>query len=82
MVINGYYLNLGYISYNQSTLIYGGFLSHGGTPRHHPFIDGIFYYKPFVLSVSPFMETPTAYSWRNRLAMTGNDWYYLYLIVP
>ena len=22
---------------------YGGFLSHGGTPSHHPFLDGIFH---------------------------------------
>ena len=25
---------------------YGGFLSHGGTPSHHPLIDGIFHYTP------------------------------------
>ena len=24
----------------------GGFLSHGGTPSHHPFLPGIFHYKP------------------------------------
>ena len=31
---------------------HGGFLSHGATPSHHPFLDGIFPYKPsiFVLS--------------------------------
>ena len=23
-----------------------GFLSHGGTPSYHPFIDGIFRHKP------------------------------------
>ena len=28
------------------------------TPSHHPFLDGIFPYKPSILGYPPFMETP------------------------
>ena len=31
---------------------------NGGTPSHHPFLDGIFHYKTSRLGVPPFMETP------------------------
>ena len=34
----------------------GGFLSHGGTPSHHPFFVGNFLYKPSTWWV-PFQET-------------------------
>ena len=33
---------------------YGGFLSHRGTPSNHPFLGGIFHYKPS----SVFVVTP------------------------
>ena len=31
---------------------------HGGTPSSHPFLDGIFPYKPSTFFLSPFMEIP------------------------
>ena len=51
------------IHYNYIKLLYfsidrhGGFLSHRGTPSHHPFIDGIFHEKPTIWGVPPFMES-------------------------
>ena len=33
---------------------YGGFLSHRGSPSHHPLLDGKVYYKPF--GGTTFME--------------------------
>ena len=33
-------------SHVQSSWIYGGVLSHRGTPNYHQFLDGIFPYKP------------------------------------
>ena len=43
----------------QATRSYGGFLSHWGTPSHHPFLDGISQeiHHPF-LDTSMAMETP------------------------
>ena len=39
--------------------LYGGFLSHRGTPSHHPFLDGIFPYKPTSYWGTPMtMEIP------------------------
>ena len=35
-------------------ITYVDFLSHRGTPSHHPFVDGIFPYKPSFLLVPPF----------------------------
>ena len=32
----------------------------GSTPSHHPFIDGIFHYKPSSFGISPFMDTSTS----------------------
>ena len=43
------------------TMINGRFLSHRGTPSHHPFLDGTFHEinKPSILGISPMaMETP------------------------
>ena len=34
-----------------------GFLSHRGTPSHHPNFSRIFFYKPSIWG-TPFMETP------------------------
>ena len=36
---------------------FGCFLSHRGTPSHHPFLDGIFAYKPSILGTPMAMET-------------------------
>ena len=33
----------------------GGFLSHSGTPNHHPFLDGDF---PLLMINQPFLDTP------------------------
>ena len=30
----------------------------GGLPPNHPFIDGIFHYKPTILRISPLVESP------------------------
>ena len=58
----------------------GGFHSHGGTPSHHPFLDGIFPYKPSSYGGSPMtMESPICwqYGWRSpftwRSAPAKND---------
>ena len=37
---------------------YGGFLSHGGTPSHHPFLDGIFPDNPSILGYPHFRKPP------------------------
>ena len=34
-----------------------------GVPPNHPFIDGIFPYKPTILGVLPLMESPIWQSW-------------------
>ena len=34
------------------------FLSHGGTPIYHPFIDGIFHYKPALGGTLPLLLNP------------------------
>ena len=48
-------------SWQRSSLITGGFLSHRGTPSYHPFIDGIFYYKPSIYWGTPhFRKPPTS----------------------
>ena len=39
-------------------LTYGGFLSHRGTPSSHPFLDGIFPYKPTILGYPHDCGTP------------------------
>ena len=41
---------------------YGGFLSPGGTPSHHPFLDGIFPYNPSSYGGTPIViETPICF---------------------
>ena len=41
-------LAIWHMSYVICHMSYGGFLSHGGTPSYHPFLDGIFHYKPSI----------------------------------
>ena len=49
---------------------FGGFHKFGGTPSHHPFVDGIFQCKPSSYWGTPFMETHICLSSRLRLIMT------------
>ena len=37
---------------------------NGGTPSHHPFLDGGFPYKPSIFGVPPFMEPPI---WQSKI---------------
>jgi hypothetical protein len=39
--------------------VYGGFLSHGGTPKFHPFETMVFHYKPCILGYPHFRNPPT-----------------------
>ena len=46
---------------NHDGPVIGGFLSHRGTPSHHPLLVGICHAKPSILGVPPVwkpMETP------------------------
>ena len=45
-----------WLRFLPNEVYYGGFLSHGGAPSHHPFLDGIFHYKPIINH--PFGGTP------------------------
>ena len=69
--------------------LYGGFLSHRGTPSHHPFLDGIVPYQLInhLFWVPPFMETrwnPYIWSedvkmWRCEAPLTSSDWHLVVL---
>ena len=37
-----------YLASSSDVRTYGGFLSHGGTPSLHPFLDGIFQHSPSI----------------------------------
>ena len=56
---------------------------NGGTPSHHPFIDGIFHYRPSSYGVPPWLWTP---SYESRNGFDMNDWIsrpdlWLYLMI-
>ena len=44
------------VLYQQA--VYGGVLGHGGTPSHHPFLDGISPYKPTILGGTTMYGNP------------------------
>ena len=49
---------------------YGGFLSHRGTPSSHPFLVGIFRYKPSILGYHHLWKP--AYEELKRFKLEGN----------
>ena len=48
---------------------YGGFLSHRGTPSHHPFLDGIFHETNHPYWDPPCMEPPISITLRGGSAV-------------
>ena len=60
----------------QALRPFGGFQSHGGTPSYHPFLDGIFHYKPAVVTGYRHLWKPpfgswslSVYNWRQNIAI-------------
>ena len=46
---------------------YGGFPYHADTPSHHPFLDGIFHHKPFILGYLHLWNPPYSYDRNSRI---------------
>ena len=51
----------------------GGLLSHRATPSHHPFIDGIFPYKPSIWGYPHLWKAPCANLWIDPRQDVGHE---------
>ena len=62
------YVSAWYAEITQKSFqLYGGFLSHGGTPFHHPFTDGFSIINHPSMADFSMEPPPSSLAWRDEM---------------